>query len=80
MIPRITIKNRWIPTAEDERDRMSPGTRQEYPQLWDETCEVEVLSVHFQKNTMRVRFVHGLMSTQDIPADEFFGQVDIKAK
>lgn len=70
-IPRITIKNRWIPSVEDEQN-MAPGTRETCPELWAETCEVEVLTVHFQKNTMRIRFVHKLLSTQDIPADEFF--------
>jgi hypothetical protein len=72
-IPTIRIRNRWIPDI-DWRDYMVPGADKLYPHYWDEFIEVEVLTVHFQKNTMRVR-TKDLVGIQDIPADEFFEQL-----
>ena len=82
VIPRITIKNRWIPRSDWKR-YMVEDTDILYPQLWNETCEVEVLTVHFQKGTMRIRFagsLEGLMPVQDISAHEFFEQIDLVKK
>jgi hypothetical protein len=82
MIPRITINNRWIP-KDNWREYMNHNTDKTHPQLWDKTCEVEVLTVHFQKNTMRIRFAgrhEGMMASQDIPANEFFEQIALVAK
>ena len=42
--------------------------------------EVEVLSIHFEKNTMRVRFPEGTWGSTDIPATAFFEQMQMIAK
>lgn len=66
ILPRIQIKNPWIP-PENLRERCSLN-----PHLWYPVIEVEVLTVHFKKNTMRVR-TNGF-GIRDMPATEFFEQ------
>ena len=71
-LPKIRIKNQWVP-KENWRDFMLPDSDKTHPQLWDEFIEVEVLTIHFQKGTMRVRTE--FVGTQDISAAEFFEQL-----
>ena len=76
-IPRIRIKNQFIP-KENWRDNHLPDTDITHPQLWDEYVMVDVLTVHFQKNTMRVRYPY--VGTQDMKADEFFEQIILQIR
>lgn len=78
MIPRITVPNIWKPDAEAE-SIMEPNARQTHPQYWSETCEIEILSVHFQTNRMRIRHVgehKDLFCVMDVDADEFIDRLE----
>jgi hypothetical protein len=64
----IVVDPDWTPIYGADRCAVNMDTRHVYRDF-----EVEVLTVHFEKNTMRIRFRHGgRVETRDVDATPFF--------
>jgi hypothetical protein len=65
----ITVKNpNWVPVYDANG---ITSNMDEYHAVLE--FDVEVLTVHFQRNSMRVRFTHmGKVETRDVDATPFF--------
>ena len=70
----LTVRNpRWVPVYGADGKTTNMDTYHD-----DLEFEVEVLTVHFERRTMRVRFNHmGKVETRDVDADPFFQKYKI---